>query len=88
MTSKTTMDFWFKMLNDGLDAPFSSLQAYQHICNYTVYTNGGARRRTSVLPANVSAVAQLLRSNGRKYGIQRVNKMTAARNIAQWDFVD
>jgi len=88
MTSKTTMDFWFKMLKDGLDAPFSSSEAYQHICNYTIYTNDGARRRTSLLPANVSAVAQLLKSNGRKYGIQRVNKMTTARYIAQWDFID
>ena len=86
--SPTTVKYWVKMLKDGLDTPFSSHQAYMHICNYTVYTNGGARRRTSVLPANVSALAQVLRARGPKHGLKRVEKMTQARYIAMWDFVD
>ena len=86
--SPKTISYWFSMLNDGLETPFTSRQAYHHICNYTVYTTGGARRRTSLLPANVSAMAQVLKSKGSKFGLKRVEKMTQARYVAMWDFVD
>ena len=86
--SPKTVSYWFNMLSDGLETPFTSRQAYEHICNYTVYSNGGARRRPTLLPANVSAMAQILKAKGPKYGLKRVDEKTTARYVAKWNFFD
>lgn len=86
--SPITINYWVNMLRDGLDTPFSSRQAYEHICTYKVKTNGGARLSAGRVPTNVSALAQVLKSRGSEYGLKRVEKMTQARYVAMWDFVD